>query len=146
MTFSRSTQRAVSVLALSLVLGACSGDSNAQQPPPASAAAGQAAAAQQVPQVPVTSPALVNALPNFAPLVEKAGPAVVNVDVVSNPQQRQSPGEQGGPGGGDEDDPLGDFFRRFGIPEGRGRGFQFQPQPQRGSGSGFIVTADGYIL
>jgi serine protease Do len=131
------------------VLGGCSGDSNAQQPPPASAAAGQAAAAQQVPQVPVQSQALVNALPNFAPLVEKAGPAVVNVDVVQNPQQNSQqggPGGPGGPGGGDEDDPLGDFFRRFGIPEGRGRGFQFQPQPQRGSGSGFIVTADGYIL
>jgi serine protease Do len=143
MTLSRSTQRAVSVLALSLALGACSGDSNAQQPPTL------AAGAATVPQVPVTSPALVNALPNFAPLVEQAGPAVVNVDVVQNPKGNFGGGDgsQGqGQGEGDQDDPLGDFFRRFGIPEGRGRGFQFQPQPQRGSGSGFIVTADGYIL
>jgi serine protease Do len=142
MTLSRSTQRAVSVLALSLALGACSGDSNAQQPPP------PAVGAATVPQVPVTSPALVNALPNFAPLVEQAGPAVVNVDVVQNPKGGLGGGDGGqgqGPGE-DQDDPLGDFFRRFGIPEGRGRGFQFQPQPQRGSGSGFIVTSDGYIL
>jgi serine protease Do len=138
MTFSSPARRAVSVLVLTLALGACSGDSRAQQPPPA------AAASTTVPQVPVTSPALVNALPNFAPLVEKSGPAVVNVDVVQTPQSGQ-----GGPGGS-EDDPLSDFFRRFGLPDGggggRGRGFQFQPQPQRGSGSGFIVTPDGYIL
>jgi serine protease Do len=137
MTLSASTRRAVSALALTVVLGACSGDSSAQQPPPP-------AASTVVPQVPVTSPALVNALPNFAPLVEKSGPAVVNVDVVQNPKAGSGDGQ-----GGNEDDPLSDFFRRFGLPEGRGRGgggFQFQPQPQRGSGSGFIVSPDGYIL
>jgi serine protease Do len=133
MTFSRSTQRAVSVLALTLALGACSGDSRAQQPP-------AAAAGNTVPQVPVSSTALANALPNFAPLVEKSGPAVVNVDVVQNPRGANAEG------GGPSEDDLSEFFRRFGIPEGRGRGFQFQPQPQRGSGSGFIVTPDGYIL
>ncbi|MEJ1965797.1 MAG: DegQ family serine endoprotease [Gammaproteobacteria bacterium] len=142
MTLSASTRRAVSALALTVVLGACSGDSSAQQPP-------APAASTAVPQVPVTSPALVNALPNFAPLVEKSGPAVVNVDVVQNPK---TAGGGDGQGGGD-DDPLSDFFRRFGLPDGGGRGrggpgggFQFQPQPQRGSGSGFIVSPDGYIL
>ncbi len=142
MTFSASARRAVSVLALSLALGACSGDSRAQQPPTAAAGA-----ATTVPQVPVSSPALVNALPNFAPLVEQSGPAVVNVDVVQNAQPIGGPGAQGDQGGGDDD--LSDFFRRFGLPDGRGGrggGFQFQPQPQRGSGSGFIVTPDGYIL
>jgi serine protease Do len=142
MTFSASARRAVSVLALSLALGACSGDSRAQQPPTAAAGA-----ATTVAQVPVSSPALVNALPNFAPLVEQSGPAVVNVDVVQNAQPIGGPGAQGDQGGGDDD--LSDFFRRFGLPDGRGGrggGFQFQPQPQRGSGSGFIVTPDGYIL
>ena len=142
MTLSASTRRAVSILSLTVALAACSGDSSAQQPPAPAASA-------VVPQVPVTSPALVNALPNFAPLVEQSGPAVVNVDVVQNPKTASS----GGDGQGDsEDDPLSDFFRRFGLPDGGGRGrgggggFQFQPQPQRGSGSGFIVSSDGYIL
>ena len=143
MTLSASTRRAVSILSLTIALAACSGDSSAQQPPPPSASG-------VVPQVPVTSPALVNALPNFAPLVEKSGPAVVNVDVVQNPKTASGPDGQGD---GDADDPLSDFFRRFGLPDGGGRGrggggggFQFQPQPQRGSGSGFIVSSDGYIL
>jgi len=148
MTLSSSARRAVSALALSVVLGACSGDSSAQQPPPP-------AGATVVPQVPVTSPALVNALPNFAPLVEKSGPAVVNVDVVQNPKAAGAGGgDDDESEGGNEDDPLGDFFRRFGLPNGpngrggpgQGRGFQFQPQPQRGSGSGFVVSPDGYIL
>jgi serine protease Do len=142
MTLSSSARRAVSVLALTIVLGACSGDSRAQQPP-------APAASTAVPQAPVSSPALVNALPNFAPLVEKSGPAVVNVDVVQNPKSLGGSGDDDAEGGS-EDDPLGDFFRRFGLPNGPngrgGRGFQFQPQPQRGSGSGFIVSPDGYIL
>jgi serine protease Do len=146
MTLSSSARRAVSAFALTVVLGACSGDSSAQQPPPP---AGPAV----VPQAPVTSPALVNALPNFAPLVEKSGPAVVNVDVVQNPKSPGNSGDDDAESGGQEDDPLGDFFRRFGLPngpngrgQGQGRGFQFQPQPQRGSGSGFVVSPDGYIL
>ena len=147
MTLSASTRRAVSALALTVVLGACSGDSSAQQPP-------RPAASTVVPQVPVTSPALVNALPNFAPLVEQSGPAVVNVDVVQNPKTGPSSDGQGNGQGSSEDDPLSDFFRRFGLPDGGrggrpgggGGGFQFQPQPQRGSGSGFIVSSDGFIL
>src|SRR5690348_14636236 len=130
MTCSRSARRAVSLLALSLLLSACSVDSQAQQPAPASAAAAAAAAPAQVNTVPASSPAAVAALPNFAPLVTKFGPAVVNVDVVQSAQQNPGAGGQG-------DDPFGDFFRRFGIPGPEGRG---GPQPpQRGSGSGFIV-------
>jgi serine protease Do len=132
MTFSRSARRAVSILALSMMLGACSGDSQAQQV----AAQAAAPAAGQVPQAPVTSPGIGASLPNFAPLVDKFGPAVVNVDVVQAPQQPTADGPQG-------EDPFQDFFRRFGIPGPEGRG---QFRPQRGSGSGFIVTADGYIL
>jgi serine protease Do len=135
MTLSSSARRAVSLITLSIMLGACSVDSQAQQPAPVAAAA-----ASQVPTVPATSPAVVAALPNFAPLVDKFGPAVVNVDVVQSAQTNA-----GGSGGGEQgDDPFSDFFRRFGIPGPQGRGGQ--AVPQRGSGSGFVVTPDGYIL
>jgi serine protease Do len=44
------------------------------------------------------------------------------------------------------DDPLYDFFKRFGIPApGQGQREQHHP-PARGAGSGFIINADGYIL
>ena len=38
------------------------------------------------------------------------------------------------------DDPMHDFFERFGF------GAPRAPQPSRGEGSGFIVSPDGYIL
>ena len=83
------------------------------------------------------------ALPDFAPLVEAYGDAVVSVDVVKRRAQqlRQIP----------PDDPMLDFFRRFGIPYpdfGGPRGFGGPRDfgPQRGSGSGFIVSQDGYVL
>jgi serine protease Do len=77
------------------------------------------------------------ALPNFAPLVERYGPAVVNVEVI-----QASRGELGSM---TEGDPLFEFFRRFGIP------VPGDPQdpgapPERGAGSGFIVSPDGYII
>ena len=138
MTLSCSARRAVSAVILSLAIAACSGDIQAQQPPQRDSAS----AAQVVPTVPATSPAAVAALPNFAPLVEKFGPAVVNVDVVQSAQ----PTARGG-GGGGEDDPFGDFFRRFGIePPNRGGPGGGGGAPLRGSGSGFVVTPDGYIL
>jgi serine protease Do len=136
MTLLSSARRAAPVLILSLALGACSGDIQAQQAPQRDGAT----AAQVVPSVPASAPApaVVSGLPNFAPLVEKFAPAVVNVDVVQNAQPTS------GPGDGSQDDPLSDFFRRFGIPAPDGRG---GPNvPLRGSGSGFVVTSDGYIL
>ena len=82
MTFPHSAQRAGYVLLVSIALAACSGDSSAQ---PKAASAEPASQTQSVPTAPVT-PATVSALPDFAPLVEKSGPAVVNVAVVQQAQ------------------------------------------------------------
>jgi serine protease Do len=81
----------------------------------------------------------IRALPDFSPLVEKYGPAVVNVEVVEKAQP------QGGPQGLSPNDPFYDFFRRFGIPT-PDQGQRGNAPPVRGAGSGFIVSADGYIL
>jgi len=75
-------------------------------------------------------------LPDFTALVSKYGPAVVNIEVIE-----KAPEGAGGQG----DDPLNDFFRRFGIPA-PGGDQQRREEPVRGAGSGFIVSADGYIL
>ena len=54
------------------------------------------------------------ALPNFADLVEKHGPAVVNIRTEARAQRTQIPGLS-------EDDPMYEFFRRFMPPEQRQR-------------------------
>jgi len=84
-------------------------------------------------------------LPDFGDLVERVGPAVVNISVVQ--KQRAVADEGAGPLA---EDPFYDFLRRFGVPipgmpgqPGHGnRG----PRANRGIGSGFIVSSDGYVL
>ncbi|MDP5238703.1 DegQ family serine endoprotease [Uliginosibacterium sp. 31-16] len=82
------------------------------------------------------------ALPDFSPLVEAIGPAVVNISVTSIDKSARAASPFG-----DENDPF-DLFRRFGIPVPgqNGQGQQAQPRVQQGVGSGFIVSGDGYIL
>ncbi len=76
---------------------------------------------------------------DFSGIVERYGPAVVNISVTGKMQQTAV---SGGQSGIDPDDPMFDFFRRFGpqlrIPQGN--------QIQHGQGSGFIVSSDGVIL
>ncbi|MEO8925078.1 MAG: Do family serine endopeptidase [Caldimonas sp.] len=94
------------------------------------------------------APVIVQGLPDFTELVEKVGPAVVNIRTTERSRaSRMAPG-------GDIDEDMLEFFRRFGIPmpnrpnprspqqPGDGDG---EPQP-RGVGSGFILNADGYVM
>ncbi len=79
-------------------------------------------------------------LPDFITLAKKFRPVVVNV---STTQVSQGGGQQGfeSPFGGGEEDPFGDFWRKFfGGPSPRG------PFRQKSLGSGFIIDKDGSIL
>ena len=78
-------------------------------------------------------------LPDFTELVEKQGPAVVNVSITQTVSQEEIlPQIPNLP----ENDPFFDFFRRFLPPHG-GIPREFEAKAM---GSGFIISADGYIL
>jgi serine protease Do len=97
-------------------------------------------AAQAAAPVAVTP---VTGLPDFADLVDKVGPAVVNIRTTERVRL-----DQGGP-----DQEMQEFLRRFFggqmAPRGRRGGPVEQPQEervQRGVGSGFVISDDGYVL
>ena len=126
MRTSAMTRVYASVIAL--LLAACSGSEL-----PGVNQANASPAAQAAPAA--TPP--TRALPDFSTLVERVGPAVVNVSTVRAAQN----GQNGGLPPGAENDPFFEFFKRFGIP------FDMpQPSPTMGLGSGFIISEDGYIL
>lgn len=74
-------------------------------------------------------------LPDIASLVQREGPAVVNIST------SQTVVNSGGVPGLAEDDPFNEMLRRF-NPR------QFQPREYQATslGSGFIISNDGYIL
>ena len=96
----------------------------ATDPQPAVQTAPAAAPAAALPATP---------LPDLGAIVERNGPAVVNISISGSRQVNASLGDPG--------DPFYEFFRRFrgAVPHGG-------EAPVRGQGSGFIITADGTIL
>jgi serine protease Do len=133
-------QRLLALACLGLALAACARDTSAQ----AAAAAREAAPAETHMVAAAETPAaagepLVRGLPDFSTLVDRYGPAVVNVEVLEKTQ----PGS--GIQGLSPNDPFYDFFKRFGVP-GPDQGERRRAPPVKGAGSGFIVNSDGYIL
>ena len=139
-------RRTAGAALLVLCLTACSPQASTAATAPSRESAAPAIAQVQ-PAAPRAAPAAElprsgisgRVLPDFTGLVDRFGPAVVNIAVVGKRQTAAA-----GPGGISPDDPFYEFFRRFGIPQQGGpRG---NAPPPRGEGSGFVVSPDGYIL
>ncbi|WP_050476963.1 DegQ family serine endoprotease [Herbaspirillum rhizosphaerae] len=107
----------------------------------------------------VAAPAVAG-LPDFADIVDRTGPGVVNIRTTERVKTGQ-------PQAGADDEEMQEFFRRFfgvpmprqqpntpntpnapSAPRNKGKGGNAQPQEEvpRGVGSGFIISADGYIM
>jgi len=88
---------------------------------------------------PAVNPAAapVQAVPNFASIVEANKSSVVNITVTST-EKTAAAAPMPDLGG---DDPFSQFFRRFQGPQGQGPELH-----KRGLGSGFVISADGLIM
>ncbi|WP_437177295.1 DegQ family serine endoprotease [Collimonas arenae] len=97
----------------------------------------------------------VAGLPDFTDIVEKTGPAVVNIRTTEKVKTGSGQGDSGDP----SDDEMQEFFRRFfGVPvpnmprpqvpgqRGRKADPKAQEEVPRGVGSGFVISADGYVM
>jgi len=99
---------------------------------PATAAGAPVTAATTPAVAPVIAPT------DFTQIVQRYGPAVVNISVSG----MKKVAGQGMPPGLDPDDPFYQFFKRFVVPGDQGE----REMPVRGEGSGFIVDPNGIIL
>ena len=92
---------------------------------------------------PVPTPT-VTGLPDFTDVIDKVGPAVVNIRTTERVRTR---------GGAPGEEEMQEFLRRFFggqvPPRGGGRRGPQQEEErevQRGVGSGFIISSDGFVL
>jgi serine protease Do len=141
MSINRCSGKFLLALVGGIALSACSPSASTAVPPVFAAAPAPTAAPP--PSAEPVAP-LVTGLPDFTALVERYGPAVVNVMVN---QKSRAVATRGTPRDPRSTNPLEDFARQFGLipdaPNGpRGR----QPEPGPGVGSGFVISKDGYIL
>ena len=75
-------------------------------------------------------------LPDFSGLVERVGPAVVNIEAT---RTAEAAARDGLPGDNDMPEALRRYFGLPGMPRGA-------PRDQTSRGTGFIISADGYVL
>lgn len=132
MTPNRPTLRPVAfAMTVALALAACGGDAE-----PAAAAERAADAGPVTSIAPPSAEPLVAGLPDFTALVERATPAVVNIEAT-----RRADGKRGDRAQAQE---LPEIFRRM-LPPGA----QIGPMPEGDAtsmGSGFLTSPDGYVL
>ena len=99
--------------------------------------AAPATSAQAAPAAPSAAVPYGIGMPDLAGIVERNGPAVVNISIAGT---RKTANADALPPGFGRGDPFGEFFRRYGTPHGQSE------RPVRGQGSGFIVSPDGTVL
>ncbi|QSX75363.1 DegQ family serine endoprotease [Lysobacter arenosi] len=93
---------------------------------------------------PAATPAapLVSGLPDFTNLVQRVGPAVVNIQAEAAPQRNVR--------GAPDDEQIPEIFRRFFGDDMPFPGGPGGPRGPRGGGtsmgSGFLMSADGYVM